>query len=160
MGFLEFPERLHPANVPPDKGPLLDEGALSMYRHAWSHFKEDFQRSGWEEKVNDATPTKLQEHGLYGAQLQAKLGMVSYLLERFLATLPTENQQHLRTPPERSLLASAPEAAPRKEDDKPQGLLKRLIEAIDILLDSSIAALGLNGSVTEVKKLLGVAIDD
>lgn len=155
MGFLEFPERLHPANVPPDKGPLLDEGALSMYRHAWSHFKEDFQRSGWEEKVNDATPTKLQEHGLYGAQLQAKLGMVSYLLERFLATLPTENQQHLRTPPERSLLASAPGGP-----SKPQGLLKRLIEAIDILLDSSIAALGLNGPVTEVKKLLGVAIDD
>lgn len=155
MGFLEFPERLHPANVPPDMGLLFDEGALSVYRHAWSDFKKDFQRSEWKEKVKQADATKLQEHGLYGAQLQAKLGMVSYLLERFLATPPTENQQHLKTPPEWSLPALAPGGP-----SKPQGLLKRLIEAIDILLDSIIAALGLNGSVTEVKKLLGVAIDD
>jgi hypothetical protein len=156
---LDFLERLQSGNVRTADGLLFDANALMVYRDAWPGFEEDFQSSGWRDRVGNAEPAQLQAHGLYGSQLWVKLWMVSYLLQRFLATLPEEERQRLSVLPRWNSRALAPQVASHP-GDKPKGLLKRLIETIDIPLDSIVAALGLNGSITEVKKLLGVSIDD
>lgn len=156
---LVFLERLQSGNVRTADGLLFDDMALMVYRDAWPGFRQDFRDSGWEDLVRNAEPDKLQAHGLYGPQLAVKLWMVSALLQRFLASLPEEDRQRLAVPIRWNANAQAPQAVARA-GDKPKGLLKRLIEAIDIPLDSIVAALGLNGSITEVKKLLGVSIDD
>lgn len=157
---LDFLERLRQGDhIETDDGPLLDPNAMGVFRDAWPYFSEDFGGSGWQAQVWAAAPAALQGHGLYGQQLATKLWMVSYLLQRFLATLPENGRQQLDVAPSWNPAAQAPAVRARPQD-RPRGLLKRLIEAIDIPLDSIVAALGLNGSVTEVKKLLGVSIDD
>lgn len=157
---LQLLERLREGDrIETGDGPLLDPDAMMVFRDAWPNFKDDFDGSGWKAKVSNAEPAALQDHGLYGPQLATKLWMVSYLFRRFLATLPDNSRQPLDVAPSWSRAAQAPEVQTRPHD-RPRGLLKRLIEAIDIPLDSIVAALGLNGSITEVKKLLGVSIDD
>lgn len=157
---LELLERLREGDhIETDDGPLLDRNAMMVFRDAWPDFQADFGGSGWQARVSAAEPAALQAHGLYGPQLATKLWMVSYLFQRFLATLPENGRQRLGAAPSWRLAAQAPEVQARPHD-RPKGLLKRLIEVIDIPLDSIIAALGLNGSVTEAKKLLGVSIDD
>lgn len=157
---LDLLERLREGDrIETDDGPLLEPNAMMVFRDAWPNFKDDFGGSGWQARVSDAKPAALQDHGLYGPQLATKLWMVSYLFQRFLATLPENGRQQLGAAPSWRPAAQAPEVRARPQD-RPRGLLKRLIEAIDVPLDSIVAALGLNGSVTEVKKLLGVSIDD
>jgi hypothetical protein len=136
-----------------------------MIRDAWPAFHTDFSDSGWRKTVQGAEAAPLEAHGLYGTQLALKLWLVHYLLERFLLSVPHASKQlNIERGFGSTVQASATQQANADHDrraasEKPKGLLKRLIEAIDIPLDSIIAALGLNGSVTEIKKVFGASVD-
>ena len=163
---LLFLEKLKESgDIVTDDGPLLLPLARGMIRDAWPAFHADFSHSGWRQTIQGAEPRSLQAHGLYGTQLALKLWLVHYLLERFLLSLPHARSQ-LRVEQQfgHSVQASATQQAnldhdQRAASEKPKGLLKRLIEAIDIPLDSIISALGLDGSVTEIKKVFGASVD-
>lgn len=148
-----------------DDGPLLLPLARSMIRDAWPAFHTDFSDSGWRKTVQGAQAAPLEALGLYGTQLALKLWLVHYLLERFLLSVPDARKQlSVELVFGRTVQASANQQANINHDrrgasEKPKGLLKRLIETIDIPLDSIIAALGLNGSVTEIKKVFGASVD-
>jgi hypothetical protein len=163
---LLFLERLKESgDIVTDEGPLLLPFARGLIRDAWPDFQADFSESGWQQTVRDAEAGPVQAHGLYGTQLALKWWMVHYLLERFLLSVPhTSEQLNVERRFGRAVQASASQQAQtdhnsRAASEKPKGLLKRLIEAIDIPLDSIIAALGLSGSVTEIKKVFGASVD-
>ena len=163
---LLFLERLKEGgDIVTDEGPLLQPFARGMIRDAWPAFNTDFADSGWRKTIQNAQADPLQAHGLYGTQLALKLWLVHYLLERFLLSVPhASNQLSVDRLFARSVQASATQQANVDHDrsaasKKPKGLLKQLIEAIDIPLDSIIAALGLSGSVTEIKKAFGASVD-
>ncbi len=159
-----------------DKGDaiLFDQPSLGQLRDAWPSFQRDFSESNWTSKVNHAGAAPLQAHGLYGQQLQLKLWLVRYLLERLLLSLPDRYREHLTVDikwgdSSRQSAVDQANAVQRQRSEtgsppggaeKPKGLLRKLIEAIDVPLDSLIAALGLDGSVTEIKKAFGLSIDD
>lgn len=163
---LLFLERLKESgDIVTDEGPLLQPFARGMIRDAWPAFATDFSDSGWRKTIQNAEADPLQAHGLYGTQLALKLWLVHYLLERFLFSVPHARKQlSVELLFGRTVQASASQQANADHDrrgaiEKPKGLLKRLIDAIDIPLDSIIAALGLNGSVTEIKKVFGASVD-
>ena len=162
---LQFLGRLREAgNLEAGNGLLFDPAALEQVGAAWQSFMADFE--GWEVKVRNPerdAVQRLQVHGLYGPQLHAKLWLVFYFYAQFLNSLPARTRDQLFVPialqVERAARdAQAAAAMPNQPGRTSQGILKTLIEAIDIPLDSIIAALGLNGSITEIKKMLGVSI--
>ena len=163
---LLFLERLKDSgDIVTDEGPLLLPLARGMIRDAWPAFHADFSDSGWRQTLREAQAQPLQSHGLYGTQLALKLWLVHYLLERFLLSVPDASRllgverQFGRTVQASAFEQAYADHGRRAASEKPKGLLKRLIEAIDIPLDSIISALGLDGSVTEIKKVFGASVD-
>lgn len=170
--ILKFLEKLK--DLEAEDGLLFDPSLLGRLRDAWPAFLQDFTESGWRSKVLDAEAEPLQAHGLYGPQLHFKLWLVRYLLVRFLLSLPEAQRRQLGMettwggPSLQSAEVAAAEFHRQRSGassqagptEKPKGLLKKLIEAIDVPLESLIAALGLDGSVTEIKKVFGLSIDD
>jgi hypothetical protein len=170
--ILEFLDKLK--DLESGDGLLFDPPLRGQIRDAWPAFRRDFSDSGWRFTVLNAEAAQLQAHGLYGPQLLLKFWLVRYLLERFLLSLPEAYRQQLSVDMAwgGTSLQGAVDAAETVHRqpygaagqvgaaEKPKGLLKKLIEAIDVPLDSLIAALGLDGSVTEIKKVFGLSIAD
>ena len=149
--------------------PLLLDNALRVHlRDAWPVFREDFDDSGWVGRVKDLSEENLTRHGLYGAQLTLKLFAVRYLLECFyrlrdqrLADPEGQRWQARVDAPARSAAAAAVPSAPSLPEriKSVRDALKRLIEGIDVFLESVVAAANLNGAVVEIKKLFGLAVE-
>lgn len=134
--LFEFIEELHnflqkTVNEPYDReGKLLVlEEMMPELREAWLHFDEDFNWDKAKDAVFEAPANHLETHGLYGAQLRAKLSLVRIRVRSFFDGI-TKN-----------------------------GLLK-VVDAYDTLLDSIIAATGLDGAIKEMKDLLRNSVDD
>jgi hypothetical protein len=148
-------------------GPLFDPAIFGQLQEAWPEFREDFNGSKWQGKVNDTSSTALEAHGLYGRQLALKLWAIRYLLARFVRDIGEQQASGLAAPagwdePVRaSALASASSAVSHEGRlDKIKAAFKKLIEGVDIFLESVFTATGINGSVVEIKKMFGLSIDD
>ncbi|HSX94012.1 MAG TPA: hypothetical protein VLG41_13875 [Hydrogenophaga sp.] len=147
---------------------LLDSAMRAHLRDAWPSFRRDFDDSGWVGRIKDVSEDDLARHGLYGAQLTLKLFAVRYLLECFyrlrdqrLADPEGQRWQARVDAPARSAAATAVANAPSLPERirSVRDALKRLIEGIDVFLESVVAAANLNGAVVEIKKLFGLAVE-
>jgi hypothetical protein len=98
-------------------------------RNAWKEFDEDFNLDKAKNVIYEASPERLQTHGLYGSQLRAKISLFQIRIGRFFDSFTTK------------------------------GLLK-LIDAADTLVDSIIAATGLDEALKEMKDLLRNSVDE
>ena len=132
---------------------------------AWRQFEADFHDSQPLQKIHNAPRQNLIAHGLYGAQLDAKLRLVAMLALRveqlFRQTdqvLPGQLQQRQwfqsieRKP-------TAAEARPRRPGGIIKGI-KDLIGGIDVFADSIIEATGIGGAIREIKELFGMSLDE
>ena len=147
-------------------GPLFNPFVVEGLRSAWPEFVRDFSSSRWQGRLRDLPENRLEEHGLYGEQLALKLWLIRYWLERFyrahgrlvaypeLALWTRKVEAPARNAAASSLPASGGSVGGVKD------AFKKLIEGIDIFLESLTAASGMNGAVVEIKKLFGMAVDE
>jgi hypothetical protein len=147
-------------------GPLFNPFVVEGLTSAWPEFLEDFSSSRWQELVRDIPENRLEEHGLYGQQLWLKLWLIRYWLERFYraqgkATAYPESAVWTRKveAPARNAAASSAPASGRSVGSI-KDAFKKLIEGIDIFLESLTTASGMNGAIVEIKKLFGMAVDE
>lgn len=112
---------------------------------------------------------RLWSHGLYGPQLRAKLFAVHFLVSDLNQRLEISRSNlssidPIPNFPERiqdvlNINSGQKNISNYKSKFFVGKFLKRIIEAVDIPLDSILAALNLDGAIMETKKLLGVSID-
>jgi hypothetical protein len=101
---------------------------------AWSEFEADFNQPQAEATIRAIRPDRAIWAGLYGAQLKLKLAVV----------------QHWRQGWEQE----------RANFGFGSKILKKLIDAIDTVLGSIIAATGLDEALKELKDILSNSLDD
>lgn len=147
--------------------PLVDPAAQQALRGAWQHFESDQQLTGLQQAVRSMPRIQLIEHGLYGAQLNAKLRMVLVLLSRCDALWNAVDRntpaQHLVdgwaspvSPP-----LTAPERRPKKGGFG--GMVKSikdLVAGVDVFAKSVFAAAGIGSGLEEIKELFGMSLDE
>jgi hypothetical protein len=97
-------------------------------KEAWVEFKSDHPLDEIREQINELSEKKLKAHGLYGKQLKFKLSVIDLLAEK------------LRN------LSSKYRFRPK------------LVDAIDVLLDSLIGAFGGGTALKELKDILRAQI--
>lgn len=150
-----------------DWRPLVDPAAQQALRGAWQHFESDQQLTGLQQAVRSMPRVQLIEHGLYSAQLNAKLRMVLVLLSRCDALWNAVDRstpaQHLVeawaaqvSPP-----LTAPERRPRKAGFG--GMVKSikdLVAGVDVFAKSVFAAAGIGSGLEEIKELFGMSLDE
>lgn len=159
--------------------PLVNNDIATRNIGAFKSLKEQFSSDTFRIAADTADANSIWAHGLYGNQLRAKLFAVHFFVSKFnknvlrrqssqftiqpIPTLPAEILNALRV--SASDEPPATESSNQQNDEqskKPRffvaAFLKKIIEAVDVPLDSIVAALGINGSITEVKKLLGVSL--
>lgn len=96
---------------------------------AWNEFDENFNFKEEENKIRSASDNMLADHGLKDTQLELKLTII----EKFY-NLWNSNKSSTK-------------------------FLKKLINAIDNLLDSLIEALGIDGALKELKDAYSTLLD-
>jgi hypothetical protein len=162
-----FDSLLRQPQIGTGDGPLFDRSIFGQLQESWPEFGADFERSQWQERVRRAPSAALEAHGLYGRQLDLKLFAIRYLLARFLRDIGEQQASGLAVPTQwdeqvrPEALASASAAVSHEgRIDKIKAAFKKLIEGVDIFLESVFSATGINGSVVEIKKMFGLSIDD
>lgn len=96
---------------------------------AWRECKRHLPLEDFHRGIMALSESKLVSHGLHGTQLKYKLAVISH---------------HADAPNQRRIIGSVG---------------RRLIEAIDVLLDSLISALGAGTAVKEIKDMLSAQQD-
>ncbi|MFM2398114.1 MAG: hypothetical protein RL341_271 [Pseudomonadota bacterium] len=145
--------------------PLLDEALRSRMQSAWVEFARDFEASSYRTQIDQANPEYIIAHGLYGAQLNTKLWMICFLLERL------SQDARLQYPPGATALPLAPadvqaaqaaarRAAPKRKPGAVKRAFQNWFKGVDVFLDSVIAATGMDGAIKEIKELFGLAVDE
>lgn len=144
---------------------LLHPAARDSLAFAWQDFELDFWQSKPLININGASDDVLTEHGLYGAQLAAKLRMVAVLALRFEAMLQ-QTDQPVRAPLQKrgwfgfgARTVTAEEARPRRAGGIVKAL-KDLISGIDVFADSVFDAVGIGKALKEIKELFGMSLED
>lgn len=147
--------------------PLVDPAAQQALRGAWQHFESDQQLAGLQQAVRSMPRVRLIEHGLYGAQLNAKLRMVLVLLSRCdalwraagLTTPAHESVSGWATP-----VSPAVTAAERRPKQGGSGgmvkSIKDLVTGVDVFAKSVFAAAGIGSGIEEIKELFGMSLDE
>lgn len=93
-------------------------------RKAWDEFKSDHGLDEIQRQVNELSEKKLMAHGLYGKQLKFKLSVIDLLADK-VRSLRSHHRYHMK-----------------------------LVDSIDVLLDSMIGALGSGSAMKELKDIL------
>lgn len=147
------------------KAPIIDPAARRPLLDAWQAFYQDFRSSESLYRIDRAPERSLTEHGLYGAQLQAKLRMVAVLALRF-ETLLSQTQQEVMSPVEKRSWFQFGSRNVGRDETRPRrakglvGTLKDLITGIDVFADSALDAVGIGKGLKEIKELFGMSLDD
>ena len=144
---------------------LLHPSAREALAFAWQQFEYDFWESRPLIPINDVSAEALTEHGLYGAQLAAKLRMVAVLALRFEAVLQRTDQP-IRAPVQQrgwfgfgARTVTAEEARPRRTGGFVRAL-KDLLSGIDVFADSVFDAVGIGKALKEIKELFGMSLEN
>jgi hypothetical protein len=146
--------------------PLVDPAAQQALRAAWQHFESDHALAGLQQRVRSMPRVQLIEHGLYGAQLNAKLRMVLVLLSRCDALWGAVDRstpaQHLV---EGWAVTVSPPVTAAERRPKQGGLtgmvksIKELVTGVDVFAKSVFAAAGIGSGLEEIKELFGMSLD-
>ena len=147
--------------------PLVEPSAQQALAAAWRHYETDHTLDALRGRLRETPRAQLIDHGLYGAQLDAKLRMVRVLLDRCDALW----QQVDRVTPAQELVAawaapvapppSAAERAPRRGGFGGMvKAIKDLITGIDVFADSVFDAVGVGKALKEIKELFGMSLDE
>ncbi|HQR19537.1 MAG TPA: hypothetical protein PKV98_01635 [Burkholderiaceae bacterium] len=154
------------------KRALIRRPDLEALRHAWVQFEEDWRASGYDAKIANLPASQLMAHGLYGAQLAAKMRMVGLQALRIERWYPDSPMPGGSVTQRRWFLYAAPpvtveQTAPPKLASpgvRPRGSfisgLGKLITRMDVFADSVIEAAGIGGALKEIKELFGMSLDD
>lgn len=147
--------------------PLVDPAAQQALRGAWQHFESDQPLAGLQQRVRSMPRVQLIEHGLYGAQLNAKLRMVLVLLARCDALW---NAAGRSTPAQPLVEAWAAPVSPplTAQERRPKkggfgGMVKSikdLVAGVDVFAKSVFAAAGIGSGLEEIKELFGMSLDE
>jgi len=147
--------------------PLAAPAAQQALREAWRHFETDHALADLQRQVRDAPRARLIEHGLYGAQLNAKLRMVLVLLGR-CDELWGEADRN--TPVQHLVGAWASTVSPpltqAERTPRKRGFggmvksIKDLITGMDVFADSVFEAAGIGKALKEIKELFGMSLDE
>lgn len=147
--------------------PLVDPAAQQALRGAWQHFASDQPLTGLQQAVRSMPRVQLIEHGLYGAQLNAKLRMVLVLLSRCDALW---NAVDRNTPAQHLVSGWAgtlnPPVTGQERRPKKGGFggmvksIKDLVAGVDVFAKSVFAAAGIGSGLEEIKELFGMSLDE
>ena len=155
------------------KRALIRRPDLVALRNAWAQFYADWMlRSRYDAKIANMPASELEAHGLYGAQLAAKMRMVGLQALRIERWYPDSPMPGGSVTQRRWFLYAAPpvtveQAAPPKVATpgvKPRGSfisgLGKLITRVDVFADSVLEAAGISKALKEIKDLFGMSLDD
>lgn len=117
---------------------MFPEAMLHYLRGAWSEFERDFNLQDAHKSIMDIRPDKLRHAGLYGNQLKLKLNVV----EKFKSELASKFEVHKKS------------GIWGNFKNKIKGILIKLLNAIDTVLESVLAVSGLNTALKELKDVL------
>lgn len=147
--------------------PLVEPSAQQALAAAWRHFETDHTLDALRNRLRETPRAQLIDHGLYGAQLDAKLRMVLVLLNRCDALW---RQADRVTPAQERVAAwaapvapppSAAERAPRRGGFGGMvRAIKDLVTGIDVFADSVFDAVGVGKALKEIKELFGMSLDE
>jgi len=154
------------------KRALIRRPDLVALRNAWGQFEKDWWASGFDAKIANLPAFELVAHGLYGAQLAAKMRMVglqALRIERWYPDSPMPGGSVMQrawfqyAAPAVTIEQAAPPkvAAPGV---KPRGSfisgLGKLITRVDVFADSALEAAGISKALKEIKEMFGMSLDD
>lgn len=148
-----------------ERRPIMAREARAALVDAWRQFEADFHDGQPRKRIENSERQHLITHGLYGAQLQAKLRLVAMLALRVDQLFRQTDQILPGQLQERQWFQSverkptAAEARPRRRGGFIKGI-KDLIGGIDVFADSIIEATGIGGAIREIKELFGMSLDD
>ena len=120
------------------------EELVGPLRNGWAAFRTDWPLQRWQGLVANMTEGALEDHGLYGMQLQSKRAMVDYRMAVFSA----------------AAAGTAPSIAPAIPRGFVARQLVKLLEALDRLLRSVLEAIGVGKALEEIKDTFLSAVDD
>jgi hypothetical protein len=123
---------------------LFHEELVGPLRNGWAAFRNDWPVQRWQRLVADVSDTSLEDHGLYGTQLQSKRAMVDYRMDVFSS----------------AAAGNPPPIAPAIPRGFVARQLVKLLEAIDRLLRSVLEAIGVGKALEEIKDTFLSAVND